>query len=163
MKTSILILVILLSSCGARKVNKSENKQDTKTETTIAVVDTSKTTTDTKENIKIIDNSTSDEVELTPIDNNKPMVIDGKTYLNTKIKRQKKKANKSIIKDKTIAQTAQKAVNIKSSNKIEETKQSTIKKIDKEAVSFWNYLWFLFIILALIAVGIYIKNKFSIL
>jgi hypothetical protein len=158
-----LLILLLFVSCGARKVNKSETKQDTKTETTIAVVDTSKTTTDTKENIKIVDNSTSDEVELTPIDNNKPMVIDGKTYLNTKIKHQKKKANKSIVKDKTIAQTAQKAVNIKSNNKIEETKQSTIKKIDKEAVSFWNYLWVIFLILALIALAIYIKNKFSIL
>jgi hypothetical protein len=158
-----LLILLLFISCGARKVNKSETKQDIKTETTIAVVDTSKTTTDTKENIKIIDNSTSDEIEVTPIDSTKPMVINGKTYLNAKIKHQKKKANKSIVKDKTIAQKAQKGVNIKSNNKIEETKQATIKKIDKEAVSFWNYLWFLFIILALIAVGIYIKNKFSIL
>jgi len=158
-----LLILLLFISCGARKMDKSKIDEQKKTETQIAILDTSKTSTNITENLNIVNNSTSDEIEVTPIDSTKPMVIDGKTYLNAKIKHQKKKVSISIVKDKTIAQIEEKAVNIKSNNKIEEHKQSTVKKIDKEAVSFWNYLWFIFLILGLIALAIYLKNKFSIL
>ena len=64
-----LFILLLLASCGARKVNKSTTETTTKSE--ISVIDSTKI--ETKENI----DSTIcvDEFEITPEDTLKPIVI----------------------------------------------------------------------------------------
>jgi hypothetical protein len=163
MKKYIIILLILLSSCAGRKVNKSEIKEDIKTETVTTSVDTSKIVTTTTENTKIINNSENEVIEIIPVDNKLPIVLNGKKYFNVKIRRYKSKDDISVIKDKKVLKTEDKAVKIVSKNKKLETKTAKVKEIDKEAVSFWNYLWFFFWILIIIFVILFIKNKINIL
>ena len=129
-----LITAIVLTSCGSRKVAKSETKeQEQKTEKI-----TLETETRVTDNTKIVDTSTSDEFEICPVSDSLPMVVNGITYKNAKIKRSKKKNNISIEKDVKIQHNAQKSdvVTVKS-NRIIEVKQTERKE---------SYWWFLLLI-----------------
>ena len=132
-----LITAIVLTSCGSRKVSKSETKeQEQKTEKI-----TLETETRVTDNTKIVDTSTSDEIEISPVSDSLPMVVNGITYKNAKIKRSKKKNNISIVKDVKIQHNAQKSdLKVVKSNRIIEVKQTERKD------SYWWLLWFLFLI-----------------
>jgi len=132
-----LITVIFLTSCGSRKVQKSETKeQEQKTEKI-----TLETETRVTDNTKIIDTSTSDEIEICPVSDTIPMVVNGITYKNAKIKRSKKKNNISIVKDVKVQHNAQKSgLKVVKSNRIIEVKQTERKE------SYWWLLWFLLLI-----------------
>jgi len=132
-----LITAIFLTSCGSRKVSKSETKeQEQKTEKI-----TLETETRVTDNTKIIDSSTSDEFEICPVSDSLPMVINGITYKNAKIKRSKKKNNISVVKDVKIQHNAQKSgLKVVKSNRIIEVKQTERKE------SYWWLLWFLLLI-----------------
>jgi hypothetical protein len=132
-----LLGAIFLTSCGSRKVNKSEIKeQEQKTEKS-----TLETETRVTDNTKIIDTSTTDEFEICPVSDTIPMVINGITYKNAKIKRSKKKNNISIAKDLKVQHKEQKSglVTVKA-NKVVEIKQTERKE------SYWWLLWFLLLI-----------------
>jgi lipopolysaccharide export LptBFGC system permease protein LptF len=132
-----LITAIVLTSCGSRKVSKSETKeQEQKTEKI-----TLETETRVTNNIKIIDSSTTDEIEISPISDTLPMVVNGITYKNVKIKRSKKKNNISVVKDVKIQHKAKKeGVVMVKRNKVIEVKQTERKE------SYWWLLWFLLLI-----------------
>jgi lipopolysaccharide export LptBFGC system permease protein LptF len=132
-----LITAIVLTSCGSRKVQKSETKeQEQKTEKI-----TLETETRVTDNTKIIDTSTSDEIEILPVDNTLPFTINGKEYKNVKIKRKKSKNNISIVKDVKVQHNAQKSgVVMVKRNKVIEVKQTERKE------SYWWLLWFLLLI-----------------
>jgi hypothetical protein len=132
-----LITAIVLTSCGSRKVSKSETKeQEQKTEKI-----TLETETRVTDNTKIVDTSTTDEIEISPVSDTIPMVINGITYKNAKIKRSKKKNNISILKDVKVQHNAQKeGVVMVKRNKIIEVKQTERKE------SYWWLLWFLLLI-----------------
>ena len=132
-----LITAIVLTSCGSRKVQKSETKeQEQKTEKI-----TLETETRVTDNTKIIDTSTTDEIEICPVSDSLPMVINGITYKNAKIKRSKKKNNISIVKDVKVQHNAQKSdLKVVKSNRIIEVKQTERKE------SYWWLLWFLLLI-----------------
>jgi hypothetical protein len=132
-----LLGAIFLTSCGSRKVAKSETKeQEQKTEKI-----TLETETRVTDNTKIIDTSTTDEIEICPVSDSLPMVINGITYKNAKIKRSKKKNNISIAKDVKVQHNAQKSdLKVVKSNRIIEVKQTERKE------SYWWLLWFLLLI-----------------
>jgi NAD/NADP transhydrogenase beta subunit len=132
-----LITTIVLTSCGSRKVQKSETKeQEQKTEKI-----TLETETRVTDNTKIVDTSTTDEIEICPVSDSLPMVINGITYKNAKIKRSKKKNNITTQKDVKVQHKAQKeAVVMVKRNKIIEVKQTERKD------SYWWLLWFLLLI-----------------
>lgn len=132
-----LIAAIVLTSCGSRKVQKSETKeQEQKTEKI-----TLETETRLTNYIKILDSSTTDEIEICPVSDSLPMVVNGITYKNAKIRRKKSKNNISIQKDVKIQHNAQKEglVMVKR-NKIIEVKQTERKE------SYWWLLWLLLLI-----------------
>jgi hypothetical protein len=132
-----LITLILLSSCGSRKVNKSQIKeQEQKTEKITLEIETRVT-----DNTKIIDSSTTDEIEIIPIDNTKPIVVNGQEFKNVKIKRSKKKNNISVAKDVIIQQNVQK-IDLKA---VKTSKVVEIKQIERKQ-SFWWLLWLLLLI-----------------
>jgi H+/gluconate symporter-like permease len=132
-----LITAIILTSCGSRKVAKSETKESEKTE----IKTEAKTETKVTDNTKIIDTSTTDEFEICPVSDSLPMVVNGITYKNAKIKRSKKKNNISVAKDVKIQHNAQKSdVVMVKSNRIIEVKQTERKE------SYWWLLWFLLLI-----------------
>jgi hypothetical protein len=129
-----LITAIVLTSCGSRKVSKSETKeQEQKTEKI-----TLETETRVTDNTKIVDTSTSDEFEICPVSDSLPMVVNGITYKNAKIKRSKKKNNISVVKDVKVQHKAQKeGVMMVKKNKVIEVKQTERKD---------SYWWLLLLI-----------------
>lgn len=131
-----IVLIACLSSCSTRKVNKTEVKEtETKTE---VIAENIKT--DVIENTKVIDTSTSDEIEFVPIDNTKPIVVNGKSYFNTKIKHKKSKNNISIVKDKKVSQIAEKSANLT----YKKSKVIEVKTTERKSFNFW---WLLLLLI----------------
>ncbi len=132
-----LLAAIFLTSCGSRKVAKSETKeQEQKSEKF-----TLETETRVTNNTKIIDTSTSDEIEICPVSDSLPMVVNGITYKNAKIRHKKTKNNISINKDVKVQHKAQKeGIVMVKRNKVIEVKQTERKE------SYWWLLWFLLLI-----------------
>lgn len=130
----LIISSLLILSCASRKV--AIVKEDTKiTIDSVAVVKVDGTYV--KEN-NVAVNETSEEIEYKPMDSLKPMVIDGKQYINTIIRSKKQKTFKL---DKTKAEakiSSVKKVNVQK----QENKKTLNKKIDKKA-NYWSYLWLL--------------------
>jgi len=131
------IVLLFMTSCGSRKVAKSKTQeQEQKTEKSTLEIETRVT-----DNTKIVDTSTSDDIEICPISDTIPMVVNGVTYINAKIKRSKKKNNISIVKDVKVQQNVQKSdLKAVKTNKVVETKQTERKQ------SYWWLLWFLLLI-----------------
>jgi hypothetical protein len=132
-----LLGTIFLTSCGSRKVQKSETKETEKTE----IKTEEKTETKLTDNTKIVDTSTTDEIEIVPVDNTQPITVNGKEYKNVKIRHKKSKNNITINKDVKVQHNAQKSglVTVKRDLIIER------KVIDRKQ-SFWWLLWFLLLI-----------------
>ncbi|CAB4136140.1 hypothetical protein UFOVP299_18 [uncultured Caudovirales phage] len=131
------VFTLIMTSCSSRKVNKSETKeQEQKTEKI-----TLETETRVTDNTKIVDTSTTDEIEIVPVDNTLPFTVNGKEYKNVKIRHKKSKNNISIVKDVKVQHKAQKeAVMMVKRNKIIEVKQIERKN------SYWWLLWLLLLI-----------------
>ena len=138
----ILVSFVLLSSCASRKVNKTteEIKQ--------TYVETVQNNIQTKENIAIKVIDSTDEICIEPIDTIKPMIIDGKSYLNAKISHKKRKVNANIISDKTTSDLSAKSV-------IEKTEVVNDVKITERKSGF-NWWWLL-----LLLIPAYIIYKFK--
>lgn len=136
MRYLLILLLLLLTSCGTRKVNKSteETKQDK--------VETVQTNVQIKENtvVKVIDST--DEICIEPIDSIKPMVIDGKSYLNVKIKHKKRKVNTNIALDKTTSDTSKKKT-------VEKTEVVKDVKVIERKTSLVTQLWWLWLLILL--------------
>jgi len=135
-----IIVTVCLCSCSSRKVNKSETKIETVSETT--KVDTSKTVTKVDTNTKIVDSSTSNEIEYIPINNTLPFTVNGKEYKNVKIKQSKKKNNISVDKTNKVSQIEQKYV--KQSTKDKTSKTVEVKVTEKQSFNFW---WLLLLLI----------------
>lgn len=134
MKKIFIILVLLITSCASRKVDVSKSSIETKVDSSVIVkIDG----TYVKEaNVAVVENY--EELEYKPLDSLKPMVIDGKSYINTIIKSKKKNTVK-IDKKKEIAKVySVKKINVKKKG----VKKEFVKKVDKKA-NYWMYLWFL--------------------
>jgi hypothetical protein len=132
----LLILLLLLTSCGTRKVNKSteETKQDK--------VEVIQNNIQVKENVSVKVIDSTDEICIEPIDSIKPMVIDGKSYLNVKIKHKKRKVNTSIVLDKTASDTGTKKT-------VEKTEVVKDVKIIERKTSLITQLWWLWLLILL--------------
>lgn len=132
-----LISAIVLTSCGSRKVNKSETKEQEQITEKITL----ETETRATDNTKIVDTSTSDEIEICPVSDSLPMVVNGITYKNAKIRRKKSKNNITINKDVKVQHKAQKSG-------LKTVKRDLIierKVIDRKQSYYW-LLWFLLLI-----------------
>jgi len=146
MKQTILILALALASCGARKVNKSATEVKETTKIDVAVVDSSKTTTSTNENTKIVFDLQTNEFTVTPVDTTKSSKFGEVVFKNAVLKHRNTKNNSILDKTITEAKTEQKAV--KTSTKQETAKdiKVDVKQIDKEQFSFLSLWWLLLII-----------------
>ena len=132
-----IVLVTLLASCGSRKVQRSETKE---TENTTIKTE-AKTETKVTDNTKIVDTSVSDEFEIIPLSDTLPMIVNGITYKNAKIKHKKTKSNivtaKSIIVDKN---------SVKSSN-LTHNKNKVVKEKEIERKQSFLWLWLLLLLI----------------
>ena len=146
MKKLILLLVVILTSCGARKVDvsKVEIKKDSIVEAKVEVA-----TTEIKETVDSTNITTeinTDEVCIEPLDSTKEMVVDGKIYKNVVLKIKKNKVNTSYTNNKRES-------NIKHTDSVGTSKTSVkenivakTKNIDRKA-DYWSLLWLLLLIL----------------
>lgn len=143
------IAILLLSSCSARKVDIVKN--DTKiTIDSTAIVKTDSIST-IKNNVIVVNDSS--ELEISPISDTIPMIVNGITYKNAILKYKKQK---NIVVDKTEKITSKNVLK-QVFKKKQETKNIKNKSVYKK-VSNFVYLWLL-----LIPVGMCIyrqlKNK----
>ena len=131
MKTKLILLSLLLISCGSRKVNKSviENKEQTKTE--IVVVDKTETKTNTEISTTTIDTSQTSEIEITPVDNTKPINVNGKTYFNAKITLKKKKSGVVVKSNEKVAKIERNDVKTNVATKSKASVKVADKKVDR--------------------------------
>lgn len=132
-----LLGAIFLTSCGSRKVQKSETKETEQTE----IKTEEKTETKLTDNTKIIDTSTTDEIEIVPVDNSLPFIVNGKEYKNAKIRHKKNKKNITINKDVKVQHNEEK-------NGLVMVKRDLIieRKVIDRKQSYWWLLWFLLLI-----------------
>ena len=148
MKKILILIILLLSSCAARKVNVDKVDNITKVDSTSVTKQEVVTTQDN--NISIT--TDTDEVEIHPVSDTIPMVVNGITYKNAKLRYKKTK--------KVLVDTSKIKVAEKTSIKVEvkkEDKVKTFKKdIDKKA-NYTIYIWWILIILLLI----YLYNRFK--
>lgn len=139
MKKLIILLLVILTSCGARKVDvsKLEVKKDSIVETKSVVekieikqkADSTNITTEIN----------TDEVCIEPLDSTKEMVVDGKIYKNVVLKIKKNKVNTIYRNNKTESNIKHTDSVGTSKISVKESVVAKTKKIDKKA----NY-WFLF-------------------
>jgi len=145
----LIISLLLLVSCASRKVTIV--KEDTKiTIDSVAIVKVDGTYV--QEN-NVVTEDCEEEIEYKPLDTLKPMIVDGKQYINTIIKLKKRKGIKI---DKT--KVTKKVSSVKKLNvKREESKKVVNKKVDKKA-NYWMYLWFLIPIVIIVILEKYGKR-----
>lgn len=146
MKKIIFIIAILLASCSSRKVlvDKTDIKKDSIAETKVVV--TKIDTVNKTDSTKVIIDTDSSEIVITPIDSSKTIIVDGKSYKNVVLKIKKNKSN-------TLYTNNKKEVNIKridstavSKVKTKEHQVEKTKIIDKEQ-NYWSLFWWILLIL----------------
>jgi hypothetical protein len=145
----ILIFSLLFISCASRKVDVSKQQIETKTDSTSVVrIDS---TSQINKNVYITENTS--ELEIKPLNDSLPIVIDGTSYFNAVLRY--KKSNKVLVDTSKIK--VSKNVLKQVSKSKEETKNIKEKTVDKKVNNF-VYLWLL-----LIPIGMYLyrqlKNK----
>jgi hypothetical protein len=143
-----LALFLLITSCASRKVDVSKTEIKTNTDST-AITKTDSTSIINK-NVYFSENIS--ELEIKPLNDSLPIVIDGTSYFNVVLKY--KKQNKVLVNTSTkiVSKNALKQV----SKSKQETKNIKEKHIDKKA-NYFVYLWLL-----LIPIGMYIYRQIKI-
>lgn len=131
----MLSLLWLLMSCGTRKTQKSNVKEETKTEQST----TDKKDIEIKTDTKTVINDESSELEITPIDTSKVLIINGKTYKNAKVKITNRKTETKIDAKETVKDLS------KSETKaiIAVKKQTRVKDTERKSNPFLPLLWLL--------------------
>jgi len=130
-----LSLIALLLSCGTRKVQKSNVKEEVKTEQAT----TEKKDIETKTETNTVVNEETDEIEVKPIDTSKTITINGKRYKNAIVTLRKKKVNTTIAEKATVKD-----------NSIKTDKTATVlnkrtdqKQLERKSNPFLPLLWIL--------------------
>jgi len=146
MKKLIFIIVILLASCSSRKVlvDKTDIKKDSITETKVIV--TKIDTTNKTDSTKVIINTDSSEIVITPIDSSKAIIVDGKSYKNVVLKIKKNKSNTLYTNNKKEANIKRIDSVVTSKTEIKEHQVGKTKIIDKEQ-NYWFLFWWILLIL----------------
>jgi hypothetical protein len=141
-----LIFSIFATSCGAKKVNV--DKVDVKVDSTLVV---KQETTSTQDNhISITENT--DELEVCPVSDTIPMVVNGITYKNAKLRYKKAK--------KVLVDTSKIKVSEKASIKVNVKKTSSAKAFKKE-VDRKAFNWWWLLIILLVVLGFYTYKRIN--
>lgn len=132
---TLILLSFLLFSCAARKVSVSNAKVETHIDSTAV---------EKKDSVSVNQNAISIkediyEVEITPIDTAKPIIVGDKKYFNAKVKVRKVRKHIVDTSKNTVSQSAENKISVNSNLKSEVFE----KKIDKKA----NYLFYLWLLL----------------
>jgi phage anti-repressor protein len=164
-----IFAILLLVSCGVRKVDKSniEIKKEATIETTkevaAKIVKTDSTSTSSKTEIK--NNILVDDFEIVPIDSTKTIDItapNGKVtkYKNARISHKNSTDKSNIIIEKKILKTAKETAVIKGKETTKAKKNETIKASEKKTEAI-HFSWWLLLLLLIIPVGRWIYNRYK--
>ena len=145
---SLVLFSVLNISCS-RKVHLNKSNIELKKDSTVVLKTDSISII--KSNINLIENS--EEIEIKPIIDSLPMIIDGKTYFNAVLRHKKTNIVLSNTKDKTVVKNTSKIIQLK--------KQETISKKEKDvkSISYINYIIYIFSIILFIILYKFIFNK----
>ena len=162
-----ILLAILLTSCGARKVNKKqlEAKEETKTEVNEVSksIDSTKTETQEESSTKINFELSTKDFLFEPIDNTKPFFIGSQKYENVKVVNKESNSKYSEETELLKKQTEYRFLQLEKTIEtlIEENKElkSSAKQVDKKE-SFSSLIWSFSLLLLLIIVVYYLYNKY---
>jgi hypothetical protein len=157
MKLATLLLAILVTSCGAKTVNKEEKKSDS-TAVVTQVIKTDSTSTDST-SIKF--DVVSEEIIIEAVDSTKPIEIinnEGKVtkYKNARISKKKRKDNTIVVNEKSVSKIVVDSL----TNEIEVNKIESSKIVYKEQFNWSTFilqLWWLWI---LIILAIYLAYRY---
>lgn len=168
-----LFISLLLTSCGARKVNRSNTQEKVKEKETELVkndvVTTGNVKTETTTKTDKVTGEEIEETEVVPIDQSKTAIYKGDTLKNTKLVKRKIKRNKALKSEtntntsndsKTTDKTAKTRQKEKQTKKNEKGKEVEKKQFDPIAM-IWQNWWF--ILLLILAYSILRKYKSRIL
>ena len=144
MKIVYLLILLILTSCGSRKVEIT--KQEKQVETNII----ENTTTVDSSNVEVKFNYELNTFTVEAKDNLKPFTYNGKTYFNVVLRHENKKDNSLYRKDIKVVKNEAKQSNIKSKEVIKE------KKVQRDS-NILNYYILLFILIIIILYYIYKK------
>ena len=144
---SLVLFSVLNISCS-RKVHLNKSNIELKKDSTVVLKTDSISII--KSNINLIENS--EEIEIKPIIDSLPMIIDGKTYFNAILRHKKTNIVLSNTEDKTVAKNTSKSIQLK--------KQENISKKEKDvkSISYINYIIYIFSIILFIILYRYISK-----
>ena len=145
---SLVLFSVLNISCS-RKVHLNKSNIELKKDSTVVLKTDSISII--KSNINLIENS--EEIEIKPIIDSLPMVIDGKTYFNAVLRHKKTNIVLSNTEDKTVVKNTSKSIQLK--------KQENISKKEKDvkSISYINYIIYILSIILFIILYKFIFNK----
>ena len=126
MNKILILCFLILTSCGARKVNI--DKVDAVVKTDSVVVTKQELVVTQDNNVNIV--TDTDELEISPVSDTIPMVVNGITYKNVKLRYKK---TKKVLVDETKIKVSEKVLikaNVKKAVEIKTFK----KDIDKKSV-----------------------------
>jgi len=137
----VFISVLLLQSCASRKVDVSKLEENTKVDS--SVVTKTDSTAVTQNNITVTE--TTEELEVKPIVDSLPIVVNGISYKNAVLRYKKQKKTSEDISKKTESKNVLKK-ELKTKTEVKKTKE---KVVDKKA-NYFIYLWLLIIPIGII-------------
>jgi hypothetical protein len=137
----VFISVLLLQSCASRKVDISKLEENTKIDS--SVVTKTDSIVVTQNNITVTE--TTEELEVKPIVDSLPIVVNGISYKNAVLRYKKQKKISEDISKKTESKNVLKK-ELKTKTEVRKTKE---KVVDKKA-NYFIYLWLLIIPIGII-------------
>ena len=146
-KISLILISVLMISCGSRKVNNSSTTVGViKTEVTKDTIIVKKETTE-----EVVDTSEIFEIIYEPIDSSKSFFIDGKEYKN--IKYTKRKTKKGVSTSKSDKSVSNQGKITKSGEKI--TIKDNKKQTNREN---YSYYWIILVLIVFIITYLIYRN-----
>jgi hypothetical protein len=143
----LILILPLFFSCATRKVASTKSYVETRTDSVVV---------EKKDSVSVQQNAISikeiiAEIEIVPIDTSKPLIIDGKEYVNATVRFKKTKRDIVDTTKVTVIKTEEKSIEVKK----KEEKKNVEKKVEKKSFTFF-WLWLLLIAAAAVAVIRYV-------
>jgi len=152
-----IILALLLVSCGAKIVDKS----DKKTDSIAKIIAVTKTDSISKDSTSIKFDVVSEEIIIEAVDSTKPIEIinnEGKVtkYKNARLSKKKRKDNTIVVNEKTVAKIVVDSL----TNEIEVNKVESTKIVYKEQFNWSTFILQLWWLWLLILLAIYLAYRY---
>jgi len=154
-KIFAIICVLVLVSCGSRKVNKTNIEKSIDSTSKVTIVDTSFKNTQIKDTSYVIKNVEIDEFEVCPISDSLPIIINGVSYKNAYLKIKKTKDNSLYSSGKITSENEGKQVKIQKEDNVSIKEEENVRNVDRD-----NTYGF-FIMLIFVAVVIYLIDRYG--